>query len=50
MMNKNTENNFENKSALSTGAHGGLFEIHVKGHLDESLDRLVGRNGDEVIG
>ena len=36
MMNKNTENNIENKSALSTGARGGLFEIHVKGHLDES--------------
>jgi hypothetical protein len=36
MMNKNIENNKENKSALSTGARGGLFEIHVKGHLDES--------------
>ena len=36
MMNKNLENNNENKSALSTGARGGFFEIHVKGHLDES--------------
>jgi hypothetical protein len=36
MMNKNTENNNENKSAHSTGARGGFFEIHVKGHLDES--------------
>ena len=28
------ENN--NKSVLSTGPHGGYYEIHVKGHLDES--------------
>ena len=26
----------ENKSVLPTSTHGGFFEIHVKGHLDES--------------
>ena len=56
MMNKNIENNKENKSALSTGAHGGLFEIHVKGHLDESwTDWLEGMemklldNGEMIL-
>ena len=24
------------EGARSTGAHGGFFEIHIKGHLDES--------------
>jgi len=36
MMNKNNGNNTESKSEISTGVHGGIFEIHVKGHLDES--------------
>ena len=56
MMNKKTENNNENKSALSTGAHGGLFEIYVKGHLDESwTDWLEGMemklldNGEMIL-
>jgi len=56
MMNKNTENNNENKSALSTGARGGFFEIHVKGHLDESwTDWLEGMemklldNGEMIL-
>ena len=26
----------ENRGVLSTGDHGGFFEIHVKGQLDES--------------
>jgi hypothetical protein len=36
MKNKNNENGSKNKSILSTGSHGGFFEIHVKGHLDKS--------------
>ena len=34
MMNKNNVNNTENE--ISTSVHGGFFEIHVKGQLDES--------------
>ncbi len=33
---RNNENDNENKSILSPGAHGGFFKIHIKGHLDES--------------
>ena len=36
MTNKEDEHSKANQRALSTGAHGGFFEIHVKGHLDES--------------
>jgi hypothetical protein len=36
MKNRNNENSNENKSILSTGTHGGFFEIYIKGHLDES--------------
>ncbi len=36
MKNRNNENDNENRSILSTDAHRGFFEIHVKGHLDES--------------
>jgi hypothetical protein len=36
MTNKKDENDNENKGVLSTSAHSGFFEIHVKGHLDES--------------
>jgi hypothetical protein len=36
MTNTNNENITEGKDVLSTGVHGGLFEIHVKGQLDES--------------
>jgi hypothetical protein len=34
MMNKNNVNNTKNE--ISTSVHGGFFEIHVKGQLDES--------------
>jgi hypothetical protein len=34
MTNRNNKNNSEIK--LPTNTHGGLFEIHVKGHLDKS--------------
>ena len=36
MKNRNNENANENKSILSTDTHGGFFQIHIKGHLDES--------------
>jgi hypothetical protein len=36
MTSKNNKNDKANESLLSTGAHGGFFEIHVKGHLDKS--------------
>jgi hypothetical protein len=34
MKNRNNKNDNENTS--STNLHGSFFEIHVKGHLDES--------------
>ncbi len=30
------KNDNEEKSVLSTSAHGRYYEIHVKGHLDDS--------------
>jgi hypothetical protein len=36
MTNKNSESNNENQGFLSTNSRGGIFEIHVKGHLDDS--------------
>jgi hypothetical protein len=36
MTNKNGESNNENQGFLSTNTRGGFFEIHVKGHLDDS--------------
>ena len=36
MTNKQNENDNENKSVRPTVAEGGFFEIHVKGHLDDS--------------
>ena len=36
MTNKNVESKKENQSFLSTNTGGGFFEIHVKGHLDDS--------------
>jgi hypothetical protein len=36
MANEKDEHNKAGQAALSTGACGGFFEIHVKGHLDDS--------------
>ena len=36
MTNKNGESNNENQGFPSTNSGGGFFEIHVKGHLDDS--------------
>ena len=56
MGNKKDELSKANQGALSTGAHGGIFEIHVKGHLDDSwtdwLDDLEMKlldNGEMIL-
>jgi hypothetical protein len=36
------ETDDDNKNTLSTGAHGRFFEIHVKGHLDDSWSDWLG--------
>ena len=36
MTNKKDEHSNENQGELSTSTRGDFFEIHVKGHLDES--------------
>ncbi len=36
MTNKTDEQSKEGQGLISTGAHGGFFEIHVRGQLDES--------------
>lgn len=36
MTNNNYESNNENKGMTSTAAQGVFFEIHVRGHLDDS--------------
>ena len=56
MKNMNNENGSEKKSALSSGVHGGFFEIRVKGHLDESwsdwsggLEMKLSENGEMML-
>lgn len=56
MANKKNENPAGNQGALSTGAQGRFYEIHVKGHLDESWsDWLEGlevkllNNGEMIL-
>jgi hypothetical protein len=36
MMNKNDAHSNENQGELSTSLRGDFYEIHVRGHLDES--------------
>ena len=40
-MNKNNVSGNESESGLATGAHGGFFEIRVKGHLDETWSQWL---------
>jgi hypothetical protein len=54
MKNKNFENEIE--SGLSSGTHPGFFEIHVKGHLDDSwsdwldgLDIMLSDDGEMIL-
>lgn len=56
MANKKYENNQENASVISTVAQGDFFEIHVKGHLDDSwsdwldgLDVKLLNNGEMIL-
>ena len=56
MTNKNGESNNENQGFLSTNSGEGFFEIHVKGHLDDSWsDWLEGmevkllENGEMIL-
>jgi len=56
MANKKYESHNKNKSVLSTGVQKGFYEIHVKGHLDESwsdwlegLDVKLLENGEMII-
>ena len=56
MTNKMNEPNKENQRALSTGAQGGFFEIHIKGQLDESwsdwlegMEVKLAENGEMVL-
>ena len=56
MKNINNENGGEKKNALSSGVHGGFFEIRVKGHLDESwsdwsggLEMKLSENGEMML-
>jgi hypothetical protein len=56
MTNKKNEPNKENDGTLSTGTHGGCFEILVRGQLDESwsdwlegLDVTLLENGEMIL-
>ena len=56
MANKKDELSKANQGKLSTGAHGGFFEIHVKGHLDDSwtdwlegLEMKLLDNGEMIL-
>jgi hypothetical protein len=56
MTNKKNEPNQENQGTLSTDTHGGFFEIHVKGQLDESwsdwlegLEVTLLENGEMIL-
>lgn len=56
MASGNSENDNENMSVFSTDARGRLFEIHVKGQLDESWSDWLGglemkllNNGEMIL-
>jgi hypothetical protein len=56
MANKKYESDNEKKSVHSIGVQKGFYEIHVKGHLDESwsdwlegLDMKLLENGEMII-
>ena len=42
-------NNNANEKFLTTGTRGGLFEIHVKGHLDNSWSDWLGGLEMELV-
>ena len=56
MANKKDECSKANQGALSTGDQGDFFEIHVKGHLDDSwtdwlenLEMKLLDNGEMIL-
>ncbi len=56
MTNRNTEHSKEGQGVISTGAHGGFFEIRVRGQLDESWSDWLGglnvtllENGEMIL-
>ena len=56
MTNNNAENNSDNKCMNSTATPGAYFEIHVKGHLDDSwsdwlegLEVKLVENGEMIL-
>ncbi len=56
MTNKEYESHHKKKSVLSTGVQKSFYEIHVKGHLDESwsdwlegLDVKLLENGEMIL-
>jgi hypothetical protein len=42
MANMKNDNDNDNKNTLSTGNYGKLYEIRVKGHLDDSWSDWLG--------
>ena len=56
MAETNEERNQKNRAASSARGHGDFFEIHVKGHLDQSwsdwldgLDVTLLDNGEMIL-
>jgi hypothetical protein len=56
MRSKNNANGNENKNIISTNANRDFYEIHVKGHLDESwsdwlegLEMKLLQNGEMLL-
>jgi hypothetical protein len=56
MTNQTNEHSKTNQGALSGGARAGFFEIHVKGHLDQSwsdwlegLEVTLLENGEMIL-
>jgi hypothetical protein len=56
MANKKDEHSKSNQGALSSSAHGGFYEIHVKGQLDDSwtdwmedLEMKLLDNGEMIL-
>jgi hypothetical protein len=56
MTNTNDEHSKTGQAGISSGTHGGFFEIHVKGQLDESwsdwlegLEVTLLENGEMIL-
>ena len=56
MTNKKEESSNKKQVVLSTSAQGGIYEIHIKGHLDDSwsdwlegLEVTLLENGEMIL-